>query len=86
MTVLVKDKQDEARNTYFASNSSRNTGLALQYGLGLAERLFLTVGARHDFNDRFDDADTYRLTAAYLGQLPAPACTPVTARRSKIRR
>ena len=66
LTVLVKDKQDEARNTYFASNSIHNTGLALQYGLGLAERLFLTVGARHDFNDRFDDADTYRLTAAYL--------------------
>ncbi len=66
LTFLVKDEQDEARNTYFASNSIRNTGVALHYGFGLEERLFLTAGARHDFNDRFDDADTYRLTAAYL--------------------
>jgi len=65
-TFLVKDKEDEARNTYFASNSIRNTGVAFHYGLGLDERLFLTAGVRRDFNDHFDDTSAYRLTAAYL--------------------
>ncbi|MBK8964640.1 MAG: TonB-dependent receptor [Candidatus Competibacteraceae bacterium] len=65
-TLLVKDKKDEASNTYFATNSVHNTGVAFQYGLGLDERLFLTAGVRRDFNDRFDDTSTYRLTAAYL--------------------
>ena len=65
-TFLVKDKKDEATNTYFATNAVRNTGVAFQYGLGLDERLFLTAGLRRDFNDRFDDTNTYRLTAAYL--------------------
>lgn len=65
-TVLVKDKKDEAQNSYFATNAVRNTGVAFQYGLDLDERLFLTAGLRHDFNDRFDDTNTYRLTAAYL--------------------
>ena len=66
LTFLVKDKEDVASNTYFASNSIRNTGVGLHYGVGLSERLFLTAGARRDFNDRFDDANTYRLTTAYL--------------------
>ncbi len=65
-TLLVKDKKDEASNTYFATNSVHNTGVALHYGLGLDERLFITAGLRRDFNDRFDDTNTYRLTAAYL--------------------
>jgi len=65
-TLLLKDKKDEATNSYFATNSVRNTGVALHYGLGLDERLFLTAGLRRDFNDRFDDTSTYRLTAAYL--------------------
>lgn len=36
-----------------------------QYQLDLFDRLSLTAGLRHDFNDQFDDAGTYRLTAAY---------------------
>ena len=66
LTFLVKNKEDVASNTYFARNSIRNTGVGLHYDIGLSERLFLTAGARHDFNDRFDDSNTYRLTAAYL--------------------
>lgn len=66
LTLLFKDKKDEASNSYFATNSVHNTGVAFQYGLGLDERLFLTAGVRRDFNDRFDDTSTYRLTAAYL--------------------
>lgn len=36
-----------------------------QYQLDLLERLSLTGGLRRDFNDEFDDATSYRLTAAY---------------------
>jgi vitamin B12 transporter len=64
-TFLVKDKEDQATNSYFASNSIHNTGVGFNYGLGLDEQLFLTAGIRRDFNDRFADANTYRLTAAY---------------------
>lgn len=35
------------------------------YQLTLFDDLFLTAGARHDANDRFEDADTYRGTLAY---------------------
>ena len=35
------------------------------YQLALFEDLFLTAGGRFDDNDRFEDATTYRLTAAY---------------------
>lgn len=36
-----------------------------QYQLDLLERLSLSAGLRHDFNRRFEDAQTWRLTAAY---------------------
>src|SRR5699024_7527576 len=36
-----------------------------QYQLDLFDSLSLSAGLRQDFNDEFDDASTYRLTAAY---------------------
>ncbi|WP_051631071.1 TonB-dependent receptor [Afifella pfennigii] len=42
-----------------------STGLIGQYQLSLFEDLSLTAGLRHDSNDIFDDATTYRLTGAY---------------------
>lgn len=35
-----------------------------EYRIGLAERLFISTGVRHDDNDFFDDATTYRVTGA----------------------
>ncbi|WP_051559942.1 TonB-dependent receptor plug domain-containing protein [Marinobacterium jannaschii] len=40
-------------------------GYVLQYQGEFAERLFLTASARQDDNDRFEDASTYSLSAAY---------------------
>ena len=37
-----------------------------EYQLGLADRLFLTGAVRHDDNDFFENATTYRTTAAYV--------------------
>ncbi|MEL7543551.1 MAG: TonB-dependent receptor [Pseudomonadota bacterium] len=39
---------------------------ALEYRGGFADRFFLTANVRHDDKDAFDDATTYRLSAAYL--------------------
>ncbi|RAI00304.1 TonB-dependent receptor [Acuticoccus sediminis] len=41
------------------------TSVVGQYRLGVWDRLFLTGSLRHDVNELFDDATTYRLTAAY---------------------
>ncbi|MCP5156871.1 MAG: TonB-dependent receptor [Ectothiorhodospiraceae bacterium] len=40
-------------------------GFAAEYRVSIADRLALGASARHDENERFADADTFRLTAAY---------------------
>ena len=42
-----------------------NAGLVGQYQIGFFEKLFVTGSIRQDFNDRFDEATTYRLASAY---------------------
>lgn len=42
-----------------------NIGWVAQYDAVINERLGLGAAIRHDANDRFDDADTYRLQASY---------------------
>lgn len=42
-----------------------NAGLVGQYQIGVLEKLFVTASVRQDFNDRFDEATTYRLASAY---------------------
>lgn len=37
-----------------------------EYRVGFADQFFLTAGVRHDDNDRFDDATSYRVTGAWL--------------------
>lgn len=46
--------------------SIESQGYVGQYQLDVAEALFVTAAVRHDENDFFDDATTYRTTAAYL--------------------
>lgn len=41
-------------------------GLVGEYRLDLFERLFLSGALRHDFNSDFEDATTWRATAAYV--------------------
>ncbi len=43
-----------------------NTSVVGEYRLDLWDQLFLSSAVRHDNNDRFDDATTYRLTGAYV--------------------
>ncbi|BCJ92265.1 TonB-dependent receptor [Terrihabitans soli] len=42
------------------------TGIAGEYKLGVWDSLFFTGSARHDFNEGFADATTYKLSAAYF--------------------
>ncbi len=41
------------------------SGLVGQYQIGFLERFFVTGSIRQDFNDRFDEATTYRVASAY---------------------
>jgi vitamin B12 transporter len=47
------------------ANHIDNAALVGQYQIGLFERLFVTGSIRQDFNDRFEEATTYRLASAY---------------------
>jgi vitamin B12 transporter len=42
-----------------------NSGLVGQHQIGFFEKLFITGSVRRDFNDRFEEATTYRLASAY---------------------
>ena len=46
--------------------SNDRTGVYGEYRIGLADRLYLSAGGRHDDNRLFRDANTYRFTAALL--------------------
>jgi vitamin B12 transporter len=48
------------------SRTNRQDSFVGEYRAGFMERLFLSAGARHDNNQLFDDADTYRVTGALL--------------------
>jgi vitamin B12 transporter len=50
------------------SNDERtldNTGFVAQYDLAIGESIGLGAAIRHDINDRFEDATTYRLQMSY---------------------
>jgi vitamin B12 transporter len=67
---------DTARETfsqlnlnYSAANQSvalDQSGVAAEYWLGWDERVFLSLGARHDWNTRFSDSSTWRATLSAL--------------------
>ncbi len=45
-----------------------NRGVIGEYRLAAWDRVFVSGGLRHDFNDRFKNKTTYRATGAYLHQ------------------
>jgi vitamin B12 transporter len=51
------------------SQETDNNGYVGEYQVSLWEQLFMTGSVRHDDNDRFENENTWRTTAAYL--LPA---------------
>ncbi len=68
--TLLADREKDAQVTRSAFGRSdldfTNYGYAGEYLLGLWDSLFLSAGLRFDDNEFFDNATTYRLTAAYL--------------------
>jgi len=69
LTGLVEREHEEA---YFKSAWSRlaprtdTTGLVGEYRLDLFDQVFLSGSVRHDANENFKNATTFRVTAAYL--------------------
>jgi vitamin B12 transporter len=67
---LQAEREDDSQVTRSAFSSTdldlTNYGYAGEYRIALWDRLFLSGGARHDDNDIFKDANTWRATAAWL--------------------
>lgn len=66
VTLLADYQEDRSENDFFLERSIRSNAYALNYNAGFFDKLFLSAGIRHDDNSRFDDTETYRLSAAYL--------------------
>jgi vitamin B12 transporter len=68
--TFLAEREDESQVTRSAFGGSdldiTSYGFAGEYRAGLWERLFLSGSARRDDNDIFEDATTFRTTAAYL--------------------
>ena len=65
----VSDDREKVRtNSAFSSvnRSLQTTSIYGLYQVGLWDRIFLTGGGRHDYNDFFPDSTTYRVTGAFL--------------------
>lgn len=43
-----------------------HSGVAGEYWIGIDDRYFISLGARHDWNERFDDSTTWRATVSGL--------------------
>jgi vitamin B12 transporter len=64
---LVERVEESAEFSFEGRTAKRSQeGYALEYRGAFADQLFLTGNIRHDDKDAFDDATTYRLSAAYL--------------------
>lgn len=69
LTGAIDAERERFRNTGpFAFNGARsigNIGLVAQYELFVGERASLSGAVRHDLNDAFADATTYRVQGSY---------------------
>jgi vitamin B12 transporter len=68
LSLYAERTRDEGRSSFAGQGEARvtrNTALAGEYALSLADEVFLTAGMRHDANDRFPDATTWRATGAW---------------------
>lgn len=53
-------------NTEFNTQKGGTTGVFVEDLIKAWNRLFVSVGGRHDYNDRYGKADTYRIAPAFL--------------------
>jgi vitamin B12 transporter len=72
ITFALDDERETFRNVPVGApgpvNGKRSlttTGFVAEYSLNLSNRFGLGAAYRHDWNDRFQDADTYRLNGSY---------------------
>lgn len=71
LTAAVDLEREKFQNTFGAFGAFRgqlqtdNVGVVGQYELLMDESLSLGASVRRDFNDRFEDATTYRVQASY---------------------
>jgi vitamin B12 transporter len=72
LTLALDNERETYRNIPVGAPTSLNNKRALgnvgyvaEYDLLWADRVGLTGAVRHDQNDHFDDADTYRVQASY---------------------
>jgi vitamin B12 transporter len=70
LSFVAEHEIDSAWSEGFSSfdEEVEQTGIAGEYKFAAWDSLFLTGSLRHDFNEGFEDATTYRLSAAYLVQ------------------
>lgn len=66
VSFLAEREDERVRQFGTFDEEVGQTGLAGEYKLGIRDALFFTGSVRHDFNEGFEDATTYRLTAAYF--------------------
>ncbi|MGI9304613.1 MAG: TonB-dependent receptor plug domain-containing protein [Gammaproteobacteria bacterium] len=74
VTVLVENEQEDFRQRGAAGQfgnpnqdqSFTNTGFVGEYRAALWDQFFPSASIRHDDNDEFDDAMTWRVTAAWV--------------------
>lgn len=68
VSLLFEYQDDRAQGRFIGGGTEVGfiaKSYAVEYRLGLFNQLFLAIGARHDNNDFFENANTYRATAAY---------------------
>lgn len=68
LSFLLEYQDDNAIGTFIGGTSEVgfiSKSYVTEYRLGVADRFFVTAGVRHDGNEFFDNADTYRVTGAY---------------------
>lgn len=67
-TLLAESEKDTMKASFLGQGKidTTNNAFAGEYNLGLFESLFLSASLRQDYNDRFENEQTHRLSAAYL--------------------
>ncbi len=71
VTGFVEHEQESFRNTFPFDPSQapeldrQLTGFGVEYRAEISDQVFLSGAVRHDANDAFDDASTFRLTGAW---------------------
>ncbi len=67
LTGFIENKKETYEDPFTGRNEKRTlNGIGAQYRAEIASQLYLSVTARHDDNDDFQDADTYSVAASWV--------------------